>query len=321
MRFAVIIVVVLLAVVFGLVTFYFSGTSPKEIVAAPSAAPAASEVATVDILVARNNIALGAKLTPDMVDRQPWPKNLVLEGFIVAGGPNANIEGMVARGEFKAREPLVTSKLASPNDASFLAAGLDPGMRAVTMAVDSISGLAGYLFPGDRVDVVLTHAVPQMAPDIFSGQQMSRSVTSTTTEVLLPAIRVLAVNNRKPPPPPSAEGSRPQPEVVEQPANVTLAMSQDDVKKLRLGEKNGTLSLALRALQDGDDNAVGLPVTLFDLSRWEGNGGEGKWRTGGNRAVGGDEVIIIRGVMAESGMSTGGGIPMGMPAPAANQSM
>ncbi|MBV8938853.1 MAG: Flp pilus assembly protein CpaB [Alphaproteobacteria bacterium] len=281
------------------------------------------EVATVDVLVARSDIPIGTVLNNSMVDKQPWPKHLVVNDFIVSGAPDSNVEGMVTRSEFHTREPLMISRLAKPNDVSFLAAGLPKGMRAITVATDAITGVAGYIFPGDRVDIVFTHNVPQEAPEQMTGVKRNDATSSqkpTTSEVLLPNLRVLAVNLRKtevrnPQQPQQSQ----QQQTVEAPTNITLEMAQDDVKKIRLAEKNGTLSLALRSLQDEGDVSVGVPITLLNLSRAEGlptaealralkwvmpaPGAASGARPGEGTA---DEVIIIRGVKAEEGIHSHG---------------
>src|SRR5688572_9366146 len=130
MRFIILIIVIIVAVIAGFITLKLSGEGPPP-QPTLSAAPAASEVRTVDVLVARVDIPVGAVIDDSMIDKQPWPEHLVLSGFVVSGTPEANLEGMVARSEFKAREPIIMTKLAKPNDASFLAAGLPRGMRAV----------------------------------------------------------------------------------------------------------------------------------------------------------------------------------------------
>ena len=187
-------------------------------------------------------------------------------------------------------------------------------MRAVTVQVDSISAVAGFIFPGDRVDILLAHNVPQTASNLLEGERGGAgndTQVATTAEILIPNIRVLAVNDRKPPPPPAPAGqeqnAQPQQPENTTPQNVTVALTQEEAKKLRLAEKNGTLSLALRSMQDMDDEAVGLPVTLVDLSRVEGGVEDLK---GWKKTNGTDErrreqmntgVIIIRGVTAQPG--------------------
>lgn len=318
MRFVILIGVVLVAALAGLAALLFSGNPPPAASVETSRAVGnAPDVATVDVLVARVDIPLGTTIDSSMIDIQPWPRNLVPEGFIVSGSPQAAIEGKVARADFQARDPLMLAKLGGSDDASFLAGALPAGMRAVTVAVDSISGVAGYLLPGDRVDVVLAHNIPLTASSQLYGSA-NRQIgggalpRAAISEVLLAGVRVLAVNDRKPPQPPQQPGQQQQqaPQRVEPPANVTLELSQEDVKKIRLAEKNGSLSLALRSLKDADDASTGTAVTLYELSRFEGGASNKRWGTNWRSAdhaaqAGGGEVSIIRGTRSSTPGMTG----------------
>jgi pilus assembly protein CpaB len=259
MRVVILIVIITVAVVVGVGMLWVSGGTPQP---APVSKPldqpqAASQVATVDVLVARQDIQTGTVITEALVDRQPWPSNLVLEGFMTGDAASSAVIGMVARGDFKTREPLISTKLARKEDASFLASSLGSGMRAVTVAVDPISGVGGYLFPGDRVDVILTHGINSENAGSRSG--------AFAAEVLMPDVRVLAVNNRKNP---QAQGQGRSAQAVDDapPANVTLELTQQDAKRLRLSEKNGTLSLALRSLEDRGQDESGAPISLGDIT-------------------------------------------------------
>jgi pilus assembly protein CpaB len=212
--------------------------------------------------VARQEIPIGTALTDAMVDRQPWPRNLVLDGFITADSANANVAGKVARADFKAREPLLATKLASKDDASFLAAALPHGMRAVTLAVDQVTGVAGYVFPGDRVDVILTHSIGEGRAEAMSA------VGASVSEVVLADVRVLAVNSRKSVAPadsrlPMGAANAAADDV---PANITVEVSQHDVQRLRLAEKNGSISLALRPAVDNVEEEPVKPVALDDIT-------------------------------------------------------
>ena len=67
--------------------------------------------------------------------------------------------GTVVRYQISAGEPVTQGSLVAPGDRGFLAAALGPGMRAVTVPVSAKTGVAGFVFPGDRVDIVLTQTV------------------------------------------------------------------------------------------------------------------------------------------------------------------
>ncbi|MBN8531351.1 MAG: Flp pilus assembly protein CpaB [Alphaproteobacteria bacterium] len=215
------------------------------------------EVAKVDILVARQAIPIGTALDAGLLDRKPWPQHLVLEDFIVSDGKgDAGIMGLVTRTPFQAGEPVIRSKLANPNDPSFLAANLGKGMRAVTIPVDAISGGAGFVYPGDKVDVLITQRVTLAVADpLIPG---SKDKQESFTEVLVSNVKVIGVDQRAV----SNAGEAPTP-----PSTFTLEVTQADAQKLRLAEKNAMLSVALRSMADKDEMTMIPPTGIPDLSR------------------------------------------------------
>jgi pilus assembly protein CpaB len=286
MRFIILIIVLLIAATAGYFTLQVAGgPSPSQKVVTQQE----PKVEAVSVLVAREAIPVGTIITEEMLDKQPWPKHLLLDGFVLSGSPDDNLVGMVARSDFQAQEPIIKSKLANPNDANFIAAALPAGMRALTLEVDAISGVAGYIFPGDRVDVVLTHNIPQDVAGVRTSNLKAEYAESLLTDVL-----VLAVDVR--PAVASKTGQQPQKE-GKAPTNLTIAVSSEDVQKIRIAEKNGSLSLALRSLKDKEDASKAAPTSVDSI-------------TGAPVDSDSDSVIIIRGVTATesrlpSAMSSG----------------
>ena len=224
----------------------------------------AKEVPTVDVYVASRKIQIGEIIDQQMIDRQAWPQHLVGPGFVKAGKEVAPIVGMVARAPFEPREVLLESKLANPEDPSFIAASIPEGMRAVTISVDPVTGLAGFVYPGDRVDVLITHELltkgqAGVESDEEDEKNRRRPEEKKTTEVLVSDIRVLAVNNL-------AVVTGEEKPRDRQPSSITLEVSQDDAQRLRLGERKGELSLALRSLYD-DKKEYARPTAEDDLTR------------------------------------------------------
>lgn len=280
MRLVGLIIALVLALGAGMVAFnLFSGkesAAPTEVVVASSV----QDFETVNVLIASRPIAIGEVLEADMLDSQPWPKHLVLETFITSPDASQSVAKMVARSAFQKGEPIIMSRLSNPNDPSFLAANLTPGMRVVTVASDGIAGLAGFVYPGDRVDVLVTHKIPlDMDEEELAGRDKEESVTET----LLAGIKVLAVNQR-------ATGGAAQ-EEKELPSSISLEVSLEDAQRLRLGQETGYLSLALRGL---GEESVEIPALTreADLSQAEvfkeGEEGAGRKRDA--------SVVIIRGV-------------------------
>ncbi|MEQ1704673.1 MAG: Flp pilus assembly protein CpaB [Rickettsiales bacterium] len=213
-------------------------------------------VGTVDIFMARVDIPVGTIIASSMIVKQPWPENLILDNFVMGEQNGQDVIGRVARSAIAANEPLMKSKLAHPNDPGFLAANLPVGMRAITIATDMVTGIAGFIFPGDRVDVLFTHEVMKGVP--VDGEVITGKPTST--EVIGSGIRVLAVNLRE------ADPSKPS---VVSPSSITLEVGDELAQKIRLAEKNGTLAFALRSIHDDNVSAI-PPSGLGDLSKYSG---------------------------------------------------
>ena len=111
------------------------------------------------VLVARKALPVGTLIDAESLSYQAWPKELVQNAYYTEGSPGSDpvkLIGTVVRNPITAGQPITKGSLVGPNDRGFLAAALGPGMRAVTVPVSNTSGVAGFIFPGDRVDMVLT---------------------------------------------------------------------------------------------------------------------------------------------------------------------
>lgn len=210
------------------------------------------EVPQVEILVARQDIPLGVPITSQHIDQQPWPQHLVLDNFILSDGAgNTSVMNLVTRSTFQQGEPIIRSKLANPNEPSFMAAALPKGMRATTISVDALSAVAGFIYPGDRVDILITHTVPIGIETQFGDRE-------EITEVLLSNVKILAVDQQ------ASVVSETGPSV---PGTVTVEVTPADAQRLRLAERDGQLSLVLRSLKDADTIDLASPTGISDLSR------------------------------------------------------
>src|SRR5688500_10328187 len=155
---------------------------------AGASAPAAEAAAPVvpegpKVLVAKRALPVGTIITADAVGYQLWPQEMVQDAYFVDGEADMNkLLGTVVRNPITAGEPVTQGSLVSPGDRGFLAAALTPGMRAVTVPVTAKTGVGGFIFPGDRVDMMLTQSV--------SGE----GETLKTTETILRNLRILATD-------------------------------------------------------------------------------------------------------------------------------
>lgn len=261
MRLIIMFIAIALAAGAFFLTMHFTATEPEKGVPIAQPQTVYKEVPTIDVYTAKEDIPIGAVIKPETLDIQPWPKHLKLEDMVEAdpNQPNGLVK-MVARTPFTKGEPIMLSRLANEKDPNFLAASLPKGMRVVTIAVDQVSGVGGFIFPGDRVDVLITHDVILSQHDEFrpDGTKVEPK-KDAITEVLLSNIRVLAVNQKS-----ALHGG--EPPIL--PATVSLEVAASDAQKIRLTENgNGRMSLALRALKDKDELELARPSGVGDLSR------------------------------------------------------
>jgi pilus assembly protein CpaB len=202
---------------------------------AASAAPAVPMGPKV--LVARKALPVGTLIDAESLSYQAWPQELVQGAYYTEGSPDsdpAKMIGTVVRNPITAGQPITKGSLVGPNDRGFLAAALGPGMRAVTVPVSATSGVAGFVFPGDRVDMVLTQSV--------SGGGEGEPLR--VSETIVRNLRVLATDQRI-----DSKNAEGQTEVKTF-ASVTFEATPRIAEKIAVAQSLGTLSLALRSIAD-----------------------------------------------------------------------
>ena len=205
----------------------FTGTSAPQAVAA--AAPVGPKV-----LVAQRALPVGTIITADAIAFQGWPKDMVQDAYFIDGEADmSKLLGTVVRFPVTAGQPLTQGALVAPGDRGFLAAALGPGMRAITIPVSAKTGVAGFVFPGDHVDLVLTQSVKG------SSEQPLKA-----SETILKNLRVLATDQSTTTD--TVEGKS----VVRQSSTVTLEVTPRIAEKVTVAETIGQLSLSLRSLAD-----------------------------------------------------------------------
>src|SRR5437867_3994142 len=139
-----------------------SQKTEAELKAAPVALPAPSK----SVLVSRADIKRGQILRAEDLVWQVWPEGGIDKNYILIGGPKKpeSYAGWVAKNPISGGEPITEGRIIAPGNRGFLAAVLRPGMRAISVPVTVTSGISGFIFPGDQVDLLITHMVPRAAP-------------------------------------------------------------------------------------------------------------------------------------------------------------
>jgi len=217
----------------GIAAYLASGSDDK-----PAPAQPVAQLQTVDILVAKSDIALGRSVKPDDLQWQTWPAATASSNFISrASKADAikEITGSIARSPFIAGEPIREQKLVKADGSGFMAAILPTGMRAVSTEISPETGAGGFILPNDRVDVILTKREKSTDPTIT--QDIVVSV------IILTNIRVLAIDQA----PKEKDG---QNSVVGK--TVTLELKPEQTPTLAASRQAGTLSLALRSITDAN---------------------------------------------------------------------
>jgi len=209
----------------------FAGAGAQQAVAAP-AVPVGPK-----ILVAKQALPAGTIIDPAALSWQPWPKELMQSAYYTEGQPDADMQkllGTVVRFPITAGQPVTRGALVGPKDRGFLAAALGAGMRAITVPVNASTGVAGFVFPGDHVDMVLTQTV----------QGGGDGPPLKVSETIVRNLRVLATDQRV-----DSKGEDGKTEVKTF-SNVTLEVTPRIAEKISVAQSLGTLSLSLRSIAD-----------------------------------------------------------------------
>lgn len=191
------------------------------------------------ILVAKKALSVGTIVDAEAFTFQPWPAELVQNAYYQEGQPDSDMRkliGTVVRNQVTAGQPLTRGNLVGPQDRGFLAAALAPGMRAVTIPVDGrTGGVGGFMFPGDRVDLVLSQTVAG------GGDGPPLKVSET----IMRNLRILAIDQHVD----QAKDDKGNP-VPTKADTITVEATPRLAEKIAVAQNLGTLSLSLRSIAD-----------------------------------------------------------------------
>jgi len=190
----------------------------------------------LQVLVARAEVRTGQIVKPDDLRWQAWPEGSLSPSYVVEGRrPLSDFVGAVARSPISAGEPITEGRVVLPGSRGFMAAVLQPGMRAVSVPVTVTSGISGFVFAGDKVDLILTHALQPPA----QGEKEPHA-----SETILRDVRVIAMDQR-------ADAKPGEPAQVAKTATFEVTPKQSEI--ITLAQEMGKLSLTLRSLQETTD--------------------------------------------------------------------
>lgn len=239
MRIGAIIMLVVALVLGGLSVFAARNWIQRQVAGGTAAKP---QMDTVKIVVARTQLNFGDKIKDEHLSEIAWPKASVPQGAFT--NVRQVLDGKrprVALRRIEVNEPLLKSKISGFGGRATLSAVLKGDRRAVSISVNAVSGVSGFLLPGDRVDIMLTRK---------EGKNQRK------ISVLLQDIRILGVGQL-------ASERQDKPVVVR---TVTVEATPTESQKLLLAQQIGTLSLILRPVTER--TVVNLKtVTIADLTR------------------------------------------------------
>ena len=240
------------AVLFGLLAVFLAQTwlnNQAELRMRSLEAQKKPEAAARTIVVARRALRFGDELGALSLREVPWLENALPAGAFAKIAELTSGKRVVLM-PIDENEAILAAKITGPGQRATLSAMLQDGMKAVTVRVNDVEGVAGFVLPGDHVEVVLTRQIDK---------------DSATNDVVIQNARVLAIDQL-------ADARAEKPAVVKA---VTLEVNVANAQKLALASAVGTLSLVLRK---AGELVEGTPrrVTLADLSRT--NEPSGDWR-------------------------------------------
>ncbi|MCR9270765.1 MAG: Flp pilus assembly protein CpaB [Hyphomonadaceae bacterium] len=192
------------------------------------------------IVVASKPIAIGDTISLDNLTLKSWPEADVPYGAFrtlnqVSTSPELTRTALTP---IKAGAPVLDSRLSIAGAQTAIASRLDPGMRAYSIRVDEVSGVAGFILPGSHVDVLHTH---------------KKKDAPVTTRILLTGVQVLAVD-------------RNHNLMTDEPAlanTATLAVSLEQARELSIAANDGRLSLALVGAEEANDTVGQAPMPIL----------------------------------------------------------
>lgn len=195
--------------------------------------PSVEHVISKRILVAKRDISPG-KFVDSMQDLEWVDAKEEMEDTEVIREKDtkkSEFNGGVVRRALKTGKPIAPDAITKAGDGGFLSAVLEPGMRAVSIAVTATTGAAGFIAPGDRVDLIVTHRIKTARGEASSDQD------TVVSETFVHDVRVVAVDQSLDTPENKAQLAK----------NVTVEVSEGQAEQIAVATEMGKISMALRS--------------------------------------------------------------------------
>jgi len=198
-------------------------------------AKAPAKPAGTAILVARLALPAGTFVKPEDVRWQPWPEGALDASYVQQGKREpASFTGAVVRRGIVAGEPITDARVVKPGDRGFLAVVLSPGSRAVSVPVTVSSAISGLVFPGDRVDLILSHRSAEAGAH-------GKAESILASETVLENVRVIAMDQ-------STDDQKGKAAVAAVPKTATLEVTPRQAEMVMVAAELGKLAFSLRSL-------------------------------------------------------------------------
>ncbi len=250
------IIMIAVAAVFGLLAVFVAQSwlnSQAEARLKSIEAQKVKPTATSTLVVASRPLRFGNELSGSVLREMPWPIDSIPQGGF------HSIQEMLGQGKrvvltaIEANEPVLASKITGQGQRATLSAVIADGHKAMTIRVNDVDGVAGFVLPGDRVDVMLSRQIDK---------------GNAVNDVVLKNAKVLAIDQL-------ADERTDKPSVAKA---VTLEVDIGGAQKLALASQIGTLALTLRRAGDSEPTASRL-ITIADLGVSQSDDDSGKFTT------------------------------------------
>jgi len=202
------------------------------------------------VVVAARPLRFGMELAARHLQEVEWPEKAIPQGVFKSVKELVKPDKTrIVLSAIETNEPILQWKVTGPGQRASLSALINDGMKAVTIRVNDVLGVAGFILPGDRVDILHTRRDK-------SGSEAGPAQTPAFTDVIMQNVRVLAIDQQ-------ADDRSEKPKLAKA---VTVEVPIDGAQKLVLAASVGTLSLVLREAGKSDQSAT-RRIGLQDLAR------------------------------------------------------